>query len=236
MLELIDINFKKNNKQILENINIKFDTSKVYVITGPNGSGKSTLCKIIMGLENPTSGKILYNGQDITNKKINERSKLGIGYAFQTPVLFKGISVFELLSIASNREISKKEACDILSKVGLCALDYIDRQIDGTLSGGELKRIEIASLIAKNPSIIIFDEPEAGIDLWSFDNLIEVFKILKKKNSTNIIISHQEKILNISDMVILLEDGKIKNFGKKKEVLKKIKTNKKCCGQVRIYE
>ena len=223
MLELKNINFKRDNKVILNNINLTLDDNKFYCITGPNGSGKSTLAKIIMGLTTPDSGTILYNGKDITNLSVDERAKLGIGFAFQTPVTFKGLTVYDLLKIATGKAVEKKEACDILSKVGLCAKEYIDRELNNSLSGGELKRIEIASVIARNPNISIFDEPEAGIDLWSFKYLTEIFKeIGLKKKGTTIVISHQERILSIADAIILLEAGQIKEVGTKDTMLASI--------------
>ena len=223
MLELKNINFKRDNKVILNNINLTLDDNKFYCITGTNGSGKSTLAKIIMGLTTPDSGSILYNGKDITNLSVDERAKLGIGFAFQTPVTFKGLTVYDLLKIATGKAVEKKEACDILSKVGLCAKEYIDRELNNSLSGGELKRIEIASVIARNPNISIFDEPEAGIDLWSFKYLTEIFKeIGLKKKGTTIVISHQERILSIADAIILLEAGQIKEAGTKDTMLESI--------------
>ncbi len=237
MLELIDVSLKRDNKEILDKINLKLDEEKFYVITGPNGSGKSSLAKIIMGIEKPTEGKIIFNGIDITDKSITERSKLGISFAFQQPVNFKGLTVYDLLEIAIDKEITKKEACDILSKVGMCALNYIDREVNTTLSGGELKRIEIATVIAKNPKLAIFDEPEAGIDLWSFQNLISVFKQLEKDNKgITLVISHQEKILNIADQIILLENGKIKKIGSKNVMLDIILKKESCCKEVNICE
>ena len=223
MLELKNISFKRDNKIILNNINLTLDDNKFYCITGPNGSGKSTLAKIIMGLTTPDSGSILYNGKDITNLSVDERAKLGIGFAFQTPVTFKGLTVYDLLKIATGKAVEKKEACDILSKVGLCAKEYIDRELNNSLSGGELKRIEIASVIARNPNISIFDEPEAGIDLWSFKYLTGIFKeIGLKKKGTTIVISHQERILSITDAIILLEAGQIKEVGCKDTMLASI--------------
>ena len=174
LLELQDICFERDNKKILKNINLELDIEKFIAITGPNGSGKSTLVKIIMGIEKPDSGKIIFEGKDITNLPINERAKLGIGFAFQQPVKFKGITVYDLLKMAAGKKITKKEACDVLSKVGLCAKEYVDREVNGSLSGGELKRIEIATVVLRKSELTIFDEPEAGIDLWSFNNLIEV--------------------------------------------------------------
>jgi len=179
MLELKDICFERENKKILDNVNLKIDTNKFIAVTGPNGSGKSTLAKIIMGIEKPDSGKVIFDGQDITNLPINERAELGIGFAFQQPVKFKGITVYDLLKIASKKDINKKEACEILSQVGLCAKEYVDREVNGSLSGGELKRIEIATVALRESKLTIFDEPEAGIDLWSFSNLIEVFEKMR---------------------------------------------------------
>lgn len=223
MLELQDISFKRDGKHILDHVSFKFEAEKFYVITGPNGSGKSTLAKIIMGIEQPDSGKILLDGKDITHKKIDERSRLGIGFAFQQPVQFKGITVYDLLKLASKKEIGTKEACQLLSKVGLCAGEYIDREINGSLSGGELKRIEIASVMAKDPSVSIFDEPEAGIDLWSFQSLTEIFKELASTSSgMTIVISHQERIMKLADQMILLENGTIKKIGDRKEMLSEI--------------
>ena len=237
MLELKDICFERDDKKILNHINLKLDTKKFYVITGPNGSGKSTLAKIIMGIEKPDSGKIILNGEDITEKTIDERANLGIGFAFQQPVTFKGITVYDLLKLATKKEISKQEACDILSKVGLCALEYVDREVNKSLSGGELKRIEIATVMARSPYLAIFDEPEAGIDLWSFQNLTEVFKeIQSSKEGTTLVISHQEKILNIADEIILLNSGKIQKIGQKEEIFDHILKPKKCCKEVASCE
>lgn len=210
MLELKNISFARDNKQILNNINLKIDSNKFTVITGPNGSGKSTLAKIIMGMETPDSGKIFFEGKDVTKLPINERANLGIGFAFQQPVRFKGLTVKDLIEISSGNSIKMNEACNYLADVGLCAKEYINRQIDSKLSGGELKRIEIAMLIAKNSKLTIFDEPEAGIDLWSFNNLINVFEKMKSTSENTILaISHQERILNIADEIIILKDGEI---------------------------
>ncbi len=230
MLKLKNISFIRDNKKILNNINLKIDSNKFIVITGPNGSGKSTLAKIIMGIEKPDSGEIIFQGTNITNMPINERAKLGIGFAFQQPVKFKGLTVKDLIDISAGNTISMKEACDYLADVGLCAKEYISRPIDGKLSGGELKRIEIAMLTAKNSTLTIFDEPEAGIDLWSFQNLIEVFENLNQIiKGTTIIISHQERILNIADEVILMNAGKIEKIGKAEEILTKTMVNSACC-------
>ncbi|MBO5348263.1 MAG: ATP-binding cassette domain-containing protein [Clostridia bacterium] len=210
MLELKNICFSRDNKKILDNLSLKIDANKFIAITGPNGSGKSTLAKIIMGIEMPDSGTITFLGQDITNLDITERAKLGIGFAFQQPVKFKGLTVKDLIEIASNNTVTMKEACDYLAEVGLCAKEYINRQIDSKLSGGELKRIEIAMTIARKSALTIFDEPEAGIDLWSFNNLINIFeKIKSEHNRTILAITHQERILNIADEIILLKNGKI---------------------------
>ena len=237
MLELKDICFERNDKKILDRINITLDTNKFYVITGPNGSGKSTLAKIIMGIEKPDSGTILLNGEDITNKTIDERAKLGIGFAFQQPVQFKGITVYDLLKFAKDKDLTKQEACAILSKVGLCAMEYVDREVNKSLSGGELKRIEIATVMARNPELAIFDEPEAGIDLWSFQNLTEVFKeIGATANTTTLVISHQERILNIADEIILMNQGTIQKVGAKEEVFDHIFKPKKCCKEVAVCE
>lgn len=230
MIKLENVSFKKGNKGILKNINLEFMDNKLYAITGPNGSGKSTLAKLIMGIEKPTEGKIYLNDIDITNLSIDERANLKISYAFQQSITFKGITVHDLLKIAIKKEIDKKEACEYLSKVGLCAKEYIDREINNTLSGGELKRIEIASILATNPKIAIFDEPEAGIDLWSFQKLTNVFKSLKEEIcGINIIITHQEKILNMADEIILMNDGRIIDLGKKEEMINTLISSNKCC-------
>lgn len=232
MLELKNISFFRDNKQILDNISLNIDNSKLIAITGPNGSGKSTLAKIIMGILNPDSGKILFDGQDITDKNITERAKLGIGFAFQQPVKFKGLTVKDLIELASGNNINLSEACDYLSDVGLCAKDYLNREISSSLSGGELKRIEIAMLAAKKSKLTVFDEPEAGIDLWSFNNLIGVFEKMHNeiKDASIVIISHQEKILNIADEIILLTDGKVEAIGTKEQLLPLLikQTNKPC--------
>ncbi len=230
MLELQNICFERDNKKILSDINVKIDTDKFVVITGPNGSGKSTLAKIIMGIEKPDSGKILFEGKDITKLPINKRADLGIGFAFQQPVRFKGITVFDLLKLSAEKDINKSEACEILSKVGLCAREYVDREINSSLSGGEIKRIEIASVAVRNSKLTIFDEPEAGIDLWSFQSLIKVFEEMREiVKGTTLIISHQERILNIADEVILLKEGRIVDVGSKEKVLKQVQTQSVCC-------
>lgn len=224
MLELKNICFsvkeKGKVKEIIKDLSLKIDEDKIYVITGPNGSGKSTLAKIIMGINKPTSGQILFNGEDITALSITERAKLGMSFAFQQPVKFKGITVKRMIELATGGEISVAEACKYLSDVGLCARDYIDREIDNSLSGGELKRIEIATTIARASKLTIFDEPEAGIDLWSFNSLIKTFNNVKAKYKCGfIIISHQERILDIADNIIVLSNGTIKKIGSKQQVL-----------------
>ena len=230
MLELRNICFERDNKKILDNISLTIDTDKFVVITGPNGSGKSTLAKIIMGIEKPDSGEILLEGKDITELPINERAKLGIAFAFQQPIRFKGITVYDLLKLSSQKEINKAEACEILSKVGLCAKEYVDREINSSLSGGELKRIEIATVAVRNSKFTIFDEPEAGIDLWSFQSLIKVFEDMRKiVKGTTLIISHQERILNIAGEVILIKQGKVEKRGNKEELLGEVSEKPLCC-------
>ncbi len=213
MLELKNVNFSADGKQILKDICFSLDEGKFIAITGPNGSGKSTLAKIIMGIEKPDSGQILFNGEDITGYTIDQRARLGISFGFQQPVRFKGITVHDLLNLSAREKLSSKEACNILATVGLCANSYVDREVNASLSGGELKRIEIASVITRGTKLTIFDEPEAGIDLWSFNNLIKVFNDMREKLSGSIIvISHQERILNIADEIVLLADGRIEKI------------------------
>ncbi len=223
MLELKNICFSAEGengvKQILKDISLKIDDGFI-AITGPNGGGKSTLVKIIMGIIKPTAGQILLDGEDITDLDITERAKKGISFAFQQPVRFKGITVHDLIRLSAGRDISVSDACDYLSQVGLCARDYIGREVNASLSGGELKRIEIASVLARSTKVSIFDEPEAGIDLWSFGNLIKVFeKLHDTLGGSIIIISHQERILNIADKVIVLSAGELKAYGPKNEIL-----------------
>ena len=229
MLELKNISFTRDNKKILDNISLTLEDDKFYVITGQNGSGKSTLAKIIMGIEKQDSGQILYNGIDISNWSIDERAKSGISYSFQHPVKFKGITVHDLICLAAEKYMSKSETCKVLSKVGLCANEYIDREVNDSLSGGELKRIEIATISVRNSQFSIFDEPEAGIDLWSFNNLIDLFKKIRKSNNgTTLIISHQEKILSIADKIILMKNGKITKVGKKSQIMKDLDFESSC--------
>ncbi|MBO4694553.1 MAG: ATP-binding cassette domain-containing protein [Clostridia bacterium] len=223
MLELKNVTFTVDTdlgkKTIIDNISLKID-EKFVAFTGPNGGGKSTLAKLIMGLYKPTSGKIYFDGQDITEMSITDRAKLGLGYAFQAPVKFKGITVSDLISIASGRKLNVTEICSYLSQVGLCAREYVNREVNNELSGGELKRIEIATAMAKSPKLTLFDEPEAGIDLWSFNNLISVFEKLEEQtNGSILIISHQERILNMAQRVIVITAGKITQDGKKEDIL-----------------
>ena len=220
MLEFKNVSYETpEGKVILRNVSIKID-DRFVAVTGPNGSGKSTMAKLIAGIYTPTSGQILLDGVDITEMSITDRAKGGISFAFQQPVRFKGITVKELISIASGKNISVAEACSYLSEVGLCAKDYVNREVDGSLSGGELKRIEIAMINARGTKLSVFDEPEAGIDLWSFNNLIQVFRnMYEKTKGTILIISHQERILDIADKIIVVADGRIAAYGTKNEIL-----------------
>ena len=224
MLELKNLSFsvdgEEGKKEIIHDLNLKVDDRKFVVITGPNGSGKSTLAKLIAGIEKPTSGQILLDGEDITGKSITERARLGIAFAFQQPVRFKGIKVVDLLRLAAGKQLSVSDACNYLSEVGLCARDYIQREVNASLSGGELKRIEIATVLARQSRLTVFDEPEAGIDLWSFKNLIRIFEAMRSniRDSSMIIISHQERILNIADEIAVLTDGRIEKQGTKDEI------------------
>lgn len=226
MLELKNITFGvtgDTNKEIIKNVNLTIQDNKFIAITGPNGGGKSTLAKIIVGIEKPTSGQILFDGVDITNMSITERAKLGIGFAFQQPVRFKGITVKDLITLAAGGQTSTANACEYLSEVGLCAKDYINREVNGSLSGGELKRIEIATILARKTKLSVFDEPEAGIDLWSFQNLIRVFeKMHEEIHGSIVIISHQERILNIADEIVIIADGNIIQADQKDNILPKI--------------
>lgn len=227
MLELKNVSFEVPedgvDKEIIKNISFTIPDGKFTVITGPNGGGKSTLAKLIAGIQKPTSGQILLNGQDITEFNITERAKLGISYAFQQPVRFKGITVFDLIRLAKGEDISVSGACEYLSQVGLCAKDYINREVNASLSGGELKRIEIATVLARGTQLSVFDEPEAGIDLWSFQNLIQVFEHMHQKiNGSILIISHQERILNIADEVLVIGNGQVTDHGSKDEILPKL--------------
>ena len=224
MLELKNVTFgvedADSTKEIIRGVSFVVPDEQFVVITGPNGGGKSTLARLIMGIEKPSSGQILLDGQDITALGITERARLGISFALQQPVRFKGIQVVDLLRLAAGRDLSVGDACEYLSAVGLCARDYINREVNASLSGGEMKRIEIATVLARGTTLSVFDEPEAGIDLWSFQSLIQVFENMQKRAHASIlIISHQERILNIADTIILLADGQVRAQGGKDEIL-----------------
>ena len=233
MLELQDICYQvtedSKEKGILKHVNLKIEDSFVAV-TGPNGGGKSTMAKIIAGIVKPTSGRILFNGEDITELSITDRAKKGISFAFQQPVRFKGLTVLDLINLAHGEPLSLNRACKYLSEVGLCAKDYINREVNASLSGGELKRIEIAMVIARGTKLSIFDEPEAGIDLWSFNNLIRVFEGMRESiNGSILIISHQERILNIADSIVVIADGEVTMQGSREEILPKLLTSSEAC-------
>ena len=224
MLEIKDLSFdvadEKGQKEIIQHLNLNVEEGKFVVITGPNGSGKSTLAKLIAGIEKPSSGKIFFDGTDITDSSITERANMGISFALQQPVRFKGITVLDLLRLAAKKRLTVAEACSYLSEVGLCAKDYVNREVNASLSGGELKRIEIATVLARGTRLSIFDEPEAGIDLWSFQSLIKVFRHMRDTiNGTILIISHQERILDIADEIIVLANGGIRSRGTKEEIM-----------------
>lgn len=220
MLELCNVSFEVDGKKILNNISLTIENNRFTVITGPNGGGKSTLAKLIMGIEKPTEGTILFDGEDITNMSIDERAKRKIGYAFQQPPRFKGMSVRKLLSLAHGEDLDEEICCSYLTDVGLCSKDYLNRDVDASLSGGEVKRIEIASILARDLKLSIFDEPEAGIDLWSFAKLVETFQKLQKESLQSIIlISHQERIMQLADEIIIIENGTIKTKGDRDEIL-----------------
>ena len=226
MLELQHISYEtEENREILHDISLTIQ-DRFVAITGPNGGGKSTLAKIIAGIYTPTSGRILLDGEDITALSITERARRGISYAFQQPVRFKGLRVGDLMNLAAGKDANIAEVCAYLSEVGLCARDYIDRELDASLSGGELKRIEIAMVLARGTALSVFDEPEAGIDLWSFQNLIRVFeKMYEQTRGSILIISHQERILNIADTIVLLKDGRLAECGPREEVLARLLRN-----------
>ena len=232
MLELRNVGYlvkdELGEKQILKNVNLTLD-ERFVAFTGPNGGGKSTLAKVIAGIIKPTEGKIYFDGEDITELSVTERAKKGISYAFQQPVRFKGLTVRDLINIAAGKPLKVGDACAYLSEVGMCARDYIAREVNASLSGGELKRIEIATILARGTKLSVFDEPEAGIDLWSFGNLIKVFENMYKKTQGNIlIISHQERILNIADRIVVIADGQVQNEGKKEDVLPKLLAAESC--------
>ena len=233
MLELKNVSFNAENdggtKDIIKNVNLTINEGFV-ALTGPNGGGKSTLAKLIAGIYKPTGGKILFNGQVITDASVTDRAKMGISYAFQQPVRFKGITVRDLVTLASGKNLSVAEVCEYLSEVGLCAREYVGREVNASLSGGELKRIEIAMTMARGTELTLFDEPEAGIDLWSFSNLISVFeKMHEKINGTILIISHQERILNIADRIVVIADGQVAKDGKKEDILPSLLNTSDVC-------
>ena len=235
MLKIENVSFssiENGEKVILKDINFEFQQGKTYCITGPNGCGKSTLAKLVMGILPVSKGKIFYLGKDITKLSIDERANLGIGFALQNPIHFKGLTVKDLLSVGAKEQLSTTEACECLSSVGLCAREYLDRELDSTLSGGELKRIEIASVLAKDNQFCIFDEPEAGIDIWSFSSLVNIFKRIKKQARTCVIISHQEKLLENADELSLMENGKITQHGAPQTILPNL-LNKGSCSKLR---
>lgn len=226
MLELKNVCFsvpseEGKNKEIIKDVSLSVAEGKLLVITGPNGGGKSTLARLIMGIEKPSSGRIFFNGEDITNLSVTERAKKGLSFAFQQPVKFKGLKVLDLLRIASGKRLAVGDACQYLSAVGLCARDYIDRELNSSLSGGELKRIEIAQILSRATKLSLFDEPEAGIDLWSFNNLIKVFEDMRRNiaDSSIVIISHQERILNVADEIVVIGNGKVERKGTREEIL-----------------
>ena len=224
MLEMRNVSFQVDaegtEKEIVRDISLTIPDRKLIVVTGPNGGGKSTLARLIAGIEKPTGGRIFFGGEDITDKSVTERARMGISYAFQQPVRFKGIRVVDLIRIAAGKNVTATEACTYLSAVGLCARDYVDREVNASLSGGELKRIEIATVLARHSKLSVFDEPEAGIDLWSFRNLIDVFRNMREtiEDSSILVISHQERILNIADEIIVIREGRVEKQGPREEI------------------
>ena len=236
MIELKNICFRRDEKQILDHINLTLNTGHFIAITGPNGSGKSTLAKIIMGIEKPDSGTILFDGKDITDMNVTDRANAGISFAFQQPVRFKGVQVLDLIRLAAKKQLSIADACAYLSEVGLCAKDYINREVNGSLSGGELKRIEIATVLARGTKLSVFDEPEAGIDLWSFQNLIRVFENMRETTKGSIlIISHQERILEIADEIVVISGGSVLKHGTREEILPEILGTSSAQGGCEFY-
>ena len=244
MLQLKNVSFEvqdddsTQSKEIIHDLSLTIEDGKFTVITGPNGGGKSTMAKLIAGIIVPTSGQIIYDGVDITHKSITERAQMGIGFAFQQPVRFKGIQVLDLIRLAAQKDLSVADACQYLSEVGLCARDYIDREVNASLSGGELKRIEIATVLARGTKLSVFDEPEAGIDLWSFQNLIRVFERMQQRiqNGSIVVISHQERILNIADQIIVLANGQIDKIGTRDEILPAILGTSSAVGSCEVAE
>lgn len=238
MLELRNVCWTlPDGKEVLKNVNLKVKENTLVAISGPNGSGKTTLAKILMGIETPTSGQIIYDGKDITKLDVTERANLGISFGFQQPVSFKGITVRRMLALAARKQIDEDEIKELLHKVGLCANDYIDRDIDSTLSGGEIKRIEISTVLARSSDFAVFDEPEAGIDLWSFEKLIHVFDEMRSDSKkTLVVISHQERILKIADEIVLIANGTVSDHGPSKEILAKMiksgNVNARTCGKL----
>ncbi len=224
MLELRNVSFQVadegTEKEIVRDVSLTVPEKKLIVVTGPNGGGKSTLARLIAGIEKPTGGKIFFGGEDITDRSVTERANMGIAFAFQQPVRFKGIRVVDLIRIAAGKKVTAAEACSYLAAVGLCARDYVEREVNASLSGGELKRIEIATVLARHAKLSVFDEPEAGIDLWSFRNLIDVFRNMRETiaDSSILIISHQERILNIADEIIVIRDGRVEKQGPREEI------------------
>ena len=233
MLELRNVSFlvdaEGKDKEIIRNVSLTVPDRKLVVVTGPNGGGKSTLARLIAGIEKPTDGHIFFNGGDITDLGVTERARMGIAYAFQQPVRFKGIRVLDLIRITAGKTLSVSDACQYLSAVGMCARDYVEREVNASLSGGELKRIEIATVLARKAALSVFDEPEAGIDLWSFRNLTEVFRQMRSdiRDSSILIISHQERILEIADEIIVLKDGQVEKQGSRDEVYPNLMINEK---------
>ena len=219
-VEHLSFTAEDGEKEIIRDLNLTLEDRCFAVITGPNGGGKTTLAKLIMGLEKPTGGRILWNGEDITDLSVTERARRGVSYGFQQPPRFKGMTVYDLLKTASGREMTRIECCDFLTRVGLCARDYVDRDMDASLSGGEAKRIEIATILARKSELMIFDEPEAGIDLWSFSRLTDTFgAIREKREATLIVISHQERLIALADEIILIDGGRVSARGTPEEML-----------------
>lgn len=229
MLELKNITWEiSDGEEIIKGIDLSVGDGRLIVVTGPNGGGKTTLAKLIAGIETPSAGEIIFDGKDITDCDVTERAKSGIAFAFQQPVRFKGLTVRDLLELAAGETLSEHAACDLLGKVGLCANEYLERELNASLSGGEMKRIEIASVLARKAKLSIFDEPEAGIDLWSFSRLVETFEELRRNQSgTLLVISHQERILNIADEIIVIADGRVRSAGNRADILPSLLTDEK---------